>query len=372
MKYPLFKVHVPQHASMIEAVFQSGFINEGVQVNELKNKLRTRWNTEFLELTNSGTSALTLALKAANINSGDVVATVSMTCLATNTPIVDRRAYLRWIDIDPVSGMMCPRSLEQAIKEKKISAAIVVSWGGFLPQLEKLSEICRTNRIPLIIDAAHAFDAKIGDRFIHEFGDFTCYSFQAIKHFTTGDGGAIICKNEKDAERVRKLKWFGIDRDAAKDMNGDWKGQYWDFDVLEAGNKFNMNNIAASIGLWQLEHVDEIISAHRKNGEKYAQLFANCKKITRIPVNDTSPSYWVYTIHVPNDKRDDLIKILNESGVGAGLVHVPNHEYTVFKGYKRDLPGTNSFFQTQVSLPCGWWLSENDIELISKIVLENV
>ena len=121
--------------------------------------------------------------------------------------------------------------------------------------------ISKKYNIPLIQDAAHSFGATFDGRPISNFCDYTCYSFQAIKHLSTGDGGALICKNESDYLLAKKLKWFGYDRDLLKDDKGEWKGQRWSADVSkgEIGYKFNMNNISAAIGISQLKYIENLL-----------------------------------------------------------------------------------------------------------------
>lgn len=369
-KYPLFKVHVnaPRALAAITDVFASGFINEGTQVAQLTEKLSERFETDRLALLNSCTSALSLALRLCEVSTGHDVISTPMTCIATNTPIVHTGAKLVWCDIDPESGMMDIHDLKKKIT-LSTRAVMTVAWAGVPPNLKEIYALCQSRGIPLILDAAHAFDAMIGDKFIHEFADYTCYSFQAIKHFTTGDGGALICKSQESFERAKALKWFGFNRDAVKDKEGNWKGQQWDADVVEAGFKYNMNNVSAAIGLSQLISIDDVLDVHRSNANHYDDLFANFKHITPIKKPENSlPSHWVYTVRTDPQKRDELLKYLNLQGVMAGLVHIPNDEYTCFASSRAVLPGVRQFSREQFSLPCGWWLGPDDIIDIAKIV----
>jgi dTDP-4-amino-4,6-dideoxygalactose transaminase len=227
------------------------------------------------------------------------------------------------------------------------------------------------------LDAAHAFDARYKKKQIHAWADYTCYSFQAIKHFTTGDGGALVCNNYDDFMRSKALKWFGLDRDRAKDDKGNWKGQQWDVDIVEAGFKYNMNNVSAAIGLSQLPYIDNVMYAHRRNAALYDKLFENFDYVrTNFRVEGAESSHWVYAMQVVPDmcrlSRDELLKQLNAEGIMAGVVHVPNDNYTCFKEFKKELPGVRQFADNQFSLPCGWWLNEEDVRYIAQRVKELV
>ena len=382
-KYPLFKIHAkaPDIVLGISNVLASGFINEGEEVVKLTAALQKRFQTDKLSLLNSCTSALTLALKLSDVGDGGVVSSTSMTCVATNAPIGSLGASIEWADIDSSTGMIDPKKVSLAIDDlryegKRVKAVIAVAWAGTPPELQELSELCSRKGVKLLLDAAHAFDAEYAGHQIHMFADFTCYSFQAIKHFTTGDGGALVCKDELHHKRAKALKWFGLDRDQAKDEKGDWKGQQWDVDIVEAGYKFNMNNLAASIGLTQLNYIDDLIDAHRSNASLYDELLDDVTGVVplRKPAFSTS-SHWVYTVCLTGKlagHRDRILKALNDRGVMAGVVHVPNHTYTAFKSFMKPLPGVDKFSSTQFSLPCGWWLEPNDIKKIVEILKDTL
>lgn len=378
MMYPLFKVHIDKRAviSKIETVIDSGFINEGLEVTLLTKELSRILRSDKLILTNSCTSALTIALRLVGSEHACNVVTTPMTCVATNTPIVTSGADIIWADINPETGMPTPESIERSITSKT-RAVVIVAWAGTPPDMRGIRQVCNNHKLPLILDAAHAFGAEWEGQQIHELADYTCYSFQAIKHFTTGDGGALICKSEEAYQRAKSLKWFGLDRDHVKNEKGDWKGQQWDSDIFDAGYKFNMNNIAAAIGLAQIDHIDSILKSHRNNALIYDQIFQLNEKIRPLTKNyEALSSHWVYTVRLDknstNISRNDLLKKLNDEGVMAGVVHVPNDQYAAFDKYKQNLPGVREFSENQFSLPCGWWLKENDILNIAEFVINNV
>lgn len=374
--YPLFKVHVPVETTLakIREVLESGFINEGEQVTQLTQEMQKALDAKNLILTNSCTSALTLALHLAGVGHGDEVITTPMTCVATNTPIVAAGAKVVWADVNPYSGMINHETVLAKVTPQT-KAVIAVAWAGTPPNLFALYEACQALNLKLILDAAHAFGANYQGEPVHQWADYTCYSFQAIKHVTTGDGGALVCRNKDDYQRSKALKWFGLDRDRTKDEKGNWKGQQWDADVVEAGYKFNMNNVSAAIGLAQIEHIDEILGKHRCNAALYDELFKGfIYAYAASSPEGAESSHWVYTMRLSKDyagiTRDELLKKLNAEGIMAGVVHVPNDDYTAFKDSRVDLPGLREFAQYQFSLPCGWWLSEDDVRHIAARVKE--
>jgi perosamine synthetase len=374
MKYPMFKVHVDAPAALkeLETVLTSGFLNEGMQVTQLTKALSERFQHNHVIALNSCTSALTLSLRLAGVTAGDEVITTSMTCVASNTPIYDIGAKIVWADINSTTGNIDPEKVLEKITSKT-KAVLCVNWAGLPCDLKRLSEICKQHNIKLIQDAAHGFGSTVDGKHVCHFADYTCYSLQAIKHITTGDGGILVCKDADDFARAKKLKWFGLDREATKDVNGEWKGQRWEVDIKEAGYKYHMNNISAAIGLSQLPHIDRIVNGHKQNAALYTELLTS-KLITPMTVVDgTDPSHWVFTCLLDESlDRDTVILELKSHGIDAGLVHTPNHNYTCFAESMCDLPETNRFANHQISLPCGWWLTSDDVHFIANKFLEVV
>jgi perosamine synthetase len=375
LKYPLFKVQVDSKKAQenLAAVLASGYLNEGEQVIQLEQELSSFLSTKHLTLVNSCTSAITLALRIIGVGVGDEVISTAMTCVATNTPIINSGATLVWADIDLKTGMISVDDVEAKITERT-RAIVIVDWAGAPADLKRFDELSQKYDVPVIQDAAHAFGAKYMDFPISDFTDFTCLSFQAIKHFTTGDGGALICRNQEDFALAKKLKWFGYDRDTVKDSKGDWRGQKWDADILpeEVGYKFNMNNVSAAIGLANLPNMPLILEKHRSNARELASRLEGHPKVIILESDIRSlSSNWVFTLRldVSEKNRDRIIENLNAIGIGAGLVHLPNNRYSAFTNSRQPLKNTDLFASSQLSLPCGWWLDHDDIRIIATKLL---
>ena len=372
--HPLFKVHVAKDAALdsLAGVFDSGFINEGVEVGRLTEALKPVLGSDSIVLMNSCTSALTVALRLAGVGPGKNVVTSPMTCIASNTPIINLGAAIKWADIDPLTGMVTPETVAAQI-DGNTAAVLFVDWAGVPAPLADLWAVCRKAGVKMIQDAAHAFMAEYQGRPVAQFADFTCFSFQAIKHFTCGDGGALVCADDADRRAAAKLKWFGYDREAAKDEKGNWKAQQAEADILESevGYKFNMNNVAAAIGLANLPWMEQVVGRHRANAAIYDATFDVHPSIQPIRRPEGSnPAFWVYSaILDPSVDRDGMIEELAKVGIHSGQVHVPNDDYTCFAAYRRDLPGVREFSARQISLPCGWWLDDEDACFIAESTL---
>jgi dTDP-4-amino-4,6-dideoxygalactose transaminase len=365
-KIPLFKVSMSEEAILKSgAVMMSGQIAQGPIVNEFERVLRTRFGNQNLITVNSCTSAIDLALHLCGVGVGplDEVITTAQTCLATNSPILNRRATPVFADIDPVTGLIDPDDVANCIT-KHTKAIVAVDWAGRACNYAEL----RRHGIPVIEDAAHAVGTLIRDEHVAKVGgDYVCFSFQAIKHLTTGDGGALVVPPEQ-LERAKRLRWFGLDRETPMEFR-------FEQNVSEAGYKYHMNDISAAIGLGNEPHLSGLLSAHISNARSLCDWLSAhhgrlCSEKCPIPSWDPNSSWWLYTIHV--DRPRDFIRAMSYRDIECSLVHTRNDTMDAFRhSPKRStLKGLESFSRTQVSIPVGWWLSPMDIERICEEVLE--
>tara|TARA_R100000234_G_C4984263_1_gene172450 strand:- start:189 stop:1280 length:1092 start_codon:yes stop_codon:yes gene_type:complete len=355
----LFKVHTPPGLGLaLEETFNSGFITEGDKSDEFEKQFGEFVGNENCCLMNSCTSALTLAYDMSNVGPGAEVISTPMTCMATNEPIHNMGAKIVWADIDPTTGNIDPESVKRKISSR--TAAIVgVHWSGLPFDIGAINEIAQNNGIKVIEDAAHAVGSMYEGEMIGNHSDYVCYSFQAIKHLTTGDGGALFTRTRADARLARKLRWFGLDR--------KYVGSKWEQDIDRAGYKFHMNNINATIGLMQMPHVENIVNTHVSNGLFYDEAINN-RYITKLRQSKNSQStYWIYSILVDNPQ--ELKEYLAAKGIASDVVHVRNDNYSVFKDYAvDDLPGCDHFCSRLLNIPVGWWVTEQEREYIANVL----
>lgn len=300
----LFKPYVSLRAIYyVTRTLLSSQLAEGPKVKQFEKEFGEKFNKKNVVAVNSGTSALELAYELAGIMPGDEVIVPVLTCTATNLPILHRKAKIVFADIDYDLNINI-----QDVKNKitkKTKAIVFVHFGGNNRGLRELLSICKERGIILIEDAAQAVGSEFWGR-----AEYTAVSLQAIKILTSGDGGLLICKRGKDAEKARRLRWFGIDREE--------KQKGIDVDVKEAGYKYHMNDISASIGLGNLRSIDKVI-AHQKELMKIYESYGLQANIwlaggsTHVHVEDAKEAY-------------------SKIGVQVGDHHYRNDKYTVFGG----------------------------------------
>lgn len=362
---PLMKVHLPPNVGdIVNKVVETGFVTEGEfsdKFEELFGKYIGNPNTR---LVNSCTSALALAAHMCDLKPGDEVITTAMTCMATNEPFYNAGAKLVFADIESNTGNIDVHDIERKITNKT-KAIVMVHWAGQPCDIDSINDLAKSYNIKTIEDAAHAVRSTYKGKLIGSHSDYVCFSFQAVKHLTTIDGGAIACKTFEDAERARKLRWFGLDRNF-KAPAGQPPASRWEQDITEAGFKYHMNNVNAAIGIEQMKYIDKLIDAHIANGEYYDKNINNPN--VRIPrrIIDRKSSYWIYSVFVDNKLK--FKNYLAKNGIASDVAHVRNDEYSCFKQFQTPQPGLDKFSSEMINIPVGWWLSTEDRNHIVNII----
>jgi len=353
-KLNLFKVFTSKSCSdAVNKVLESGFIGQGPKVDLFESLIQSHFNTNKRIITlNSCTAALDLAYELIGVNEGDTVISTPMTCVATNTPLYNRKANIIWADVDPITGLIDPNDIAKKINSN-VKAIVCVDWCGNPCDYDAL----RKFGIPIVEDAAHAINTQYnGTHIANSGGDYVCWSFQAIKHLTCGDGGALVVPKDK-VENAVKMRWYGFDRTLSSSFRCAQ-------DITTYGNKYHMNDIAATIGIENLKYTNSLVQKSIFNSKKYSDNINN-KKVNVIPFDNRS-SYWIYTTLV--DDKESFIKYMTENNIEVSPVHNRNDNYTIFKKFKTELPNLDTFFSKQIAIPNGWWLTEKEIDYIIKTI----
>ena len=349
--------------------------------NNIKNKLKGRWIGQgpmvdkFEEkfkftfakncsvvATGSGTDSLHLAYILAGIKKGDEVITPVFTCTATNIPLLYIGAKIKFADIDLDTMNISVESMKKLIP-KKTKAIVVVHYGGLPCDMDEIKKIAKKYKIPIIEDAAHALGAKYGKKTIGNVSDFTTFSFQAIKHFTTGDGGMLTIKNKKLDAKAKRIRWFGIDRE--KKQLGTWAN-----DVTEVGYKYQMTDIGATLGYDSLLEFKKILSHRKKIYNIYLKELSKNPKIKCVHDYNKKKFHgaWLFTILL--DKKDYLQKKLREHFIETNQVHFRNDKYSIFKKFIKNNKFKNMDYleNKYLVLPIHHKVSVSNAKYICKLI----
>lgn len=356
---PLVKPYLPSRDKLIprlEKILYSGYIAEGDATLQFESQLCELIGNPYCLTVNSGTAALHIALKLVGIKEGDEVITTALTAEPTNTTIALTGAQVIFADIDIDTGLISPDSIEDNITPRT-KAIMVVHYAGMVCDMNRINAIANKHNIPVIEDAAHAFCSRFKGQFIGNNSPYTCFSFQAIKQLTTIDGGLLCLKNEQEYHRARKLRWFGLDKKIPRADNN----------ITEAGFKYHMNNVNATIGLVQLDCLMENVHRYIENGKYYDDHLRDIQGVTLMKYyQDTEPSYWLYTMKV--DQRNSFIRMMAENGVASSPLHLRNDKHNVFNARLGRTPKLDIFYEQYIHIPCGWWVTDSDRENIVELI----
>jgi len=369
---PLFKVAMNPNVDLNPTLL-SGFITQGKKVEEFEKKLRVFFNHPWVVTVNSATSGLIIASRMMDLPRGSEVLCTPMTCFATTTAIRELGLEPRWVDVNPKTFNISVESVCERMTPRTKALAFV-HWGGTpvptrdLDHILKYAKDTYGTNLQIIQDCAHAFGARDEDGVLlgaREGVGTSVYSFQAIKHLTTGDGGVILCKSEEDYERARLLRWYGISRERRT------KGRdvRMEPDIPETGYKFHMNDIAADLGIQNFDLAVQNSKLHTQNARDLIE------RITRelgphsgvkfqVEPSGTTSSYWILSFLTSQKER--LTRELKRHGIACSQVHRRNDTHScVARFYSpRDVPMVDKMERELLCIPCGWWLTSDDKDKI--------
>jgi len=358
----LFHPHMPKKAvEYVTDTLHSRWIGQGPKVELFEENFGKKFCPGFTPIAvGSGTDALHLAYILSGLQAGDEVIAPVFTCTATNIPFLYMGVKVVFADIQAGTLNMDPKHVA-ALVTPKTKAIVCVHYGGLPCDMDELHAIAAKWNIPVIEDAAHALGATYKGKKIGAISDFTMFSFQAIKHITTGDGGMLTIKDKTLVEKVKRIRWFGIDR-SAKQMG------IWENDIKEVGYKYQMTDISAAMGLAALEEFDEILSMRRNLFAAYERALSNIQGLKFIGggYTDREHAAWLCTINV--EKRFDLQKKLREHHIESNQVHYRNDRYSVFGGRRKDCPNMDAIEDKYLVLPLHTKMSLPDVDRIGKVI----
>lgn len=363
MNIPLFKPSMDEEEiNAIRQVTQSGWIGLGPKTREFEDAFAKYASANFVVGLNSCTAALHLALKVLNLKPGDEVITPSLTFVSTNHAILYNGCRPVFADIEEDTLTISVEDIKRKITNKT-KAILLVHYAGHPCEMDEILEISRKREIFIIEDAAHACAAEYKGKRIGSIGDLTCFSFHAVKNLAMGEGGAIATNNKEFDSILRRLRWLGIDKTTWDRSSGSERKYSWSYLVNEVGFKCHLDDIHAAIGLIQLKKLEENNEKRRRIVSYYNREFSKLDWIT-IPVEKSyvKSSHHLYVIKV--ERRDELMDHLAKTGISTGVHYYPNHLYSVYKPYRKELPVTEKIWKKLVTLPLYPELTDSQVNRI--------
>lgn len=359
MMIQLFETNISESTiTLVADVLRRGRLSEGEKVKALEGQICQRFGVPNAIALNSGTSALHLALVCAGVKPGDEVITTAQTFVATAMVAHYVGARVVFADIEPNTPNIDVRDVSRRVTPRT-KAILAVHYGGYPCDMEGLRKVADSCGAALVEDAAHALGATYRNQPIGTFGDYSAFSFQAIKQITSGDGGLLVCRNpEKYREAMRK-RWFGIDR--ANRVPSELGQPFWN--ITEVGYKYHMNDLAAALALGQLEGFDVAHARRLTLGRHYREALVGIPGLTLLDEEpDRQSSYWLFTVKV--DHRLEFIRAMRSRDVEAAVWHQRIDEHSLFGGRRTDLPNQETFNNTQVAIPLRPGLTDSQVQHI--------
>jgi perosamine synthetase len=361
---PLMQPYVPEAAiKAVERTLRTRWIGQGPQVEEFERQFSARVaGGRACVATGSCTDALHLAYLLAGIGPGDEVIAPLFTCTATNIPLLYCGAKIRFCDVGPDSLAMDVDHILRLITHRT-QAIVTVHYGGTCGAhgFYGIPALAADEGISLIEDCAQSLGGAFDDGLpLGTVGDYSCFSFQAVKHITTGDGGMLMLRDRAQLAEAKRMRWFGIDR-AAK-LAGVWEN-----DITEVGYKYQMTDVAAAMGLAGLDALDEQIIYRRALRDAYAEGLAGVDGI-RLLDRDPESACWLCTIAV--ERREAFRRKLAAAGIESDQVHYRNDRYSIFKEFAKgcEFPNMDAIDGKYLVLPMHMGMELEDVARVCEVI----
>ncbi|WP_345813894.1 DegT/DnrJ/EryC1/StrS aminotransferase family protein [Paraburkholderia sp. PREW-6R] len=350
-------------------VLRSGWITTGPQNQKFEAALSEYCGGRPVRTFNSGTATLEIGLRIAGVGAGDEVITTPASWVSTSNVIYEVGATPVFVDIDPATRNIDLDLLERAITPRT-KALIPVFLSGLPVDMDRLYAIARAHQLRVIEDAAQAFGASWNGERIGKLGDIVSFSFHANKNLTSIEGGALILNNEDEAILAQKYRLQGITRTGFDGM---------DCDLL--GGKYNLTDVAARVGLGQLQHIERFTAQRRQLARAYFDGFKGGAAVELgmgLPLADFENSNWhMFLVTLPLDRlsidRAGVMSELKERGIGSGVHYPAIHLFSLYRacGFTEGMfPHAEHYGASTVTLPLFTQMSADDVERVCRAVNE--
>ena len=353
-------------------VLRSLFLTTGAQVAAFEERFASYLGVGKVVGVTSCTSALHLALLALGVGPGDEVITCPATFAATGNAIIHAGARPVFVDAEPTTGNLDAARVEAALTPRT-KAIMPVHLYGVLCDMKAITEIAQAHGLKVIEDSAHAVESIRDGYRSGNLADAACFSFYATKNLSCGEGGAVAVNDPAVDDRLRLLRLHGMSKSAADRYHGRY--QHWDLELL--GYKANMSNLQAALLLPQLDLLDERLKRREQIARRYEEAFAEVDGIDfpRVPEGAVSARH-LFTIWVPEGRRDEILWGLQERNVGVAVNFRPIHllrYYVETFGYERgSFPVAEEIGDRTISIPMYPGLTDEEVEYVIEQIVQVV
>lgn len=344
-------------------VLRSGWITSGPKVKEFEQMLSTLFGGRPVRAFNSGTATLEIALRLAGVGPGDEVITTPLSWVATSNVILTVGARPVFVDIDPFTRNLNLDRVEDAITPAT-KAIMPVDLAGLPVNRDRLAAIAAKHRLRVIEDAAQSLGSSWEGRLIGSFGDLISFSFHPNKNVTSIEGGCLVMNTAEEAALAEQYRLQGVVRSGTDGM-----------EVERVGGKFNLTDVAARVGIGQLQRLDEFTAERRDLAWQYFQLLETPEMQSlglRLPLPDFKQGNWhMFQVILPGRKlpggRAAVMDALKELGIGTGVHYPAIHLFKLYRdlGWKPgDFPYAEEVCRDILTLPLFPAMSLDDVKRV--------
>ena len=357
----------------VTEVLKSGWWGAGPKTNEFEEKFSKFIGMDHGIALSSASAALHLAGKLLDLPEKSEVIIPAITFVSTAYIANLNNCDPVFCDVEEDTMNINPNDLKKKITSKT-KCVVIVHYGGHACDIDAIKEVIKDaekqygHKIYLVEDCAHATGGTYKGKKLGSFGDISCFSFQAVKNLATGDGGMLLTNDADVAKRARVLRWVGITKETADRTDRD---QYkWEYEIVEPGYKYQMNDLSAAIGLAQLKRLDDLNGARRKITEIYNNEFKSLTWIKTPPMNSyTDSANHNYCIKLPSQRiRDELMNFLKDENISTTVHYKPLYLHKVFKDIKADCPVADKLWNIITLLPIFPDMSASEINRVISTV----
>jgi len=365
MKIPLFKPSIgKEELNALKEIFESGWIGLGPKTAEFETLFANYLKVKCCVGTNSATNALDLALKIFDFPKGEVLVP-TITFVSTGHVVqYNPQLRLNFVDVDEKTLCIDVDDLKKKINPET-KAVIPVHIGGQPCDMNAIHDIIEdsSQEIKIIEDCANAAGGVYNGRKLGTIGDIGCFSFEAKKNMTTGDGGMIATNMNELEERLKQLRWVGINKDTWKRFSSE-STYSWYYEINELGYKYNMNDIMAAIGIEQLKKLDSFNSKKRIIIRRYIEELGDLDWLSVPDYYDLeNGGYWLVIVKV--QERDRFFTYMAQNGITLGVHFMPIHLHPYYKEIiPSSLPKAEKVWQDIVSLPLFFGMTDEMLDYV--------
>ena len=357
MKVRLFQPSLgEEELKAIQEIFQNAWIGLGPKVTEFENKWRLFVGSKHAVGMNSATACLHMALAVYGFPKGKKVLVPALTFVSTATAALYCGLEPVFVDVREDTLGMDLNDLERKIN-KDCVAVMPVHLCGYPVEMDKLLDIAKKYKLKVIEDCAHTAGGLYKGKALGTWGDIGCYSFEEKKCMTTGDGGMFCTDDDELVAPVRAMRWVGIDKDTWKRNAGYTKDgiedRHWYYEIALLGYKYNMNDLAAAIGLVQLNKLPVMNARRTAIIARYLEGIKNLKHIKPLIPYELNNGivYHIFGVRTDINRRNNLMRFLKQCEIATGLHYTPLTLHPLFHLHKEDVPTALSVYNQIMTLP---------------------